>query len=118
MRIQELKVLLDTHLGARAQLVGFDYSDIFSTHLSVFLGGGDCTEDANEHFRDSLKQIPNLSVCSADTILRGITELTTPLSRYESPNGINHEFNINNKLNNPMTIFWVVNCDSMSARSF
>lgn len=94
-----IKDLIDNHLGARVKTVGFDYSDIFSTHMSVFLGGGDCTEDANEHFRGSLKLIPNLSVCSADTILRGIGELTTPLTRYESSNDIAHEFNINSKLN-------------------
>ncbi len=95
----EIKALIDHHLGARVKMAGFDYSDIFTTHLSVFLGGGDCTEDANEHFRDSLKQIPDLSVCSADTILRGIDELATPLIEYKSANGIVDEFNVNTRLN-------------------
>ncbi len=94
-----VKGLIDNHLGARVKLAGFDYSDIFSTHMSVFLAGGDSTEDANEHLRDSLKLIPNLSVCSADTILRGINELSTPLISHQSSNGTAHEFNINNKLN-------------------
>lgn len=94
-----VKHLIDNHLGTRVKTIGFDYSDILSTHMSVFLAGGDSTEDANEHLRSSLKQIPNLSVCSADTILRAIGELTTPLIQYQSPNGIGHEFNINSNLN-------------------
>ena len=94
-----VKGLIDSHLGIRAKLMGFDYSDILSTHMSVFLAGGDSTEDANEHLRDSLKLIPSLSVCSADTILRGINELTTPLITHQSANGIGHEFNINSRLN-------------------
>lgn len=94
-----VKGIIDSHLGARVKLAGFNYSDILSTHMSVFLAGGDSTEDANEHLRGSLKLIPNLSVCSADTILRGINELSTPLISHKSNNGIAHEFNINNRLN-------------------
>lgn len=45
-----LTQLIDKHLGVRVKTVGFDYSDILSTHMSVFLARGDCTEDANEHF--------------------------------------------------------------------
>ena len=40
-----------------------------------------------------------MSVCSADTILRGIKELATPTLEHKSSTGISHQFNINTKLN-------------------
>ena len=91
--------LLDEHLGKRVKYVGFDYSDIFTNHMAIFLHGGDCTEDINDHLRDNLKQVRDMSVCSADTILRGIKELATPTVEYLSSTGITHEFNINSHLN-------------------
>lgn len=91
--------LVDAHLGKRVKYVGFDYSAILSNHMAIFLNGGDCTEDINEHLRSHLKQVGNFTVCSADTILRGIKELATPTKELISPSGIKHEFNINTKLN-------------------
>lgn len=91
--------LIDNHLGKRVTYAGFDYSDILSNHLAIFFNGGDCTEDINEHLGSHLKQVRGLSVCSADTILRGIKELATPTEEYVSSSGVKHEFNINTKLN-------------------
>lgn len=91
--------LIDSHLGKRVNTVGFDYSDIFTNHMAIFLHGGDCTEDINDHLRNILKQVRGMSVCSADTILRGIKELATPTKEYLSSSGITHEFNINILLN-------------------
>ena len=67
--------------------------------MAIFFNGGDCTEDINEHLGSHLKQVRGLSVCSADTILRGIKELATPTEEYVSSSGVKHEFNINTKLN-------------------
>ena len=67
--------------------------------LSVYLTGGDCAEDINEHLRDHLKKVKGLSVCSADTVLRGIKELSTPTKIVTSKSDIEHEFNINLRLN-------------------
>jgi len=39
------------------------------------------------------------SVCIADTILRGIKELATPIEEITSSSGITHEFNINMRMN-------------------
>ncbi len=91
--------LIDNHLGKRVKYLGFDYSDILTNHMAIFLNGGDCTEDINEHLRSHLKQVRGLSVCSADTILRGIKELSTPTEEHISSSGVKHEFNINANLN-------------------
>ena len=68
-------------------------------HLAIFLQGGDCTEDIQEHLGDHLKKVWGLSVCSADTILRGIKERVTPTEEMTSSGGITHQFNINLGLN-------------------
>ena len=94
-----LPQLIDNHLGKRVSTFGFDYSDIFTNHMAIFLHGGDCTEDVNDHLRNVLKQVRGMSVCSADTILRGIKELATPTNGHLSSSGITHEFNINITLN-------------------
>jgi hypothetical protein len=91
--------LIDDHLGKRVKTFGFDYSEIFMNQLSIFFTGGDCAEDINEHLRTHLKQVKGLSVCSADTILRGIKELATPVESFTSKTGILHDFNINLRLN-------------------
>ena len=91
--------LIDQHLGKRVVYVGFDYSQILINQMSVYLTGGDCAEDINEHLRGHLKKVESLSVCSADTILRGVKELSTPIETISGPTGVAHQFNINLNLN-------------------
>ena len=94
-----LPQLIDNHLGKRVKTIGFDYSEIFTNHMAIFLHGGDCTEDVNDNLREILKQVKGLNVCSADTILRGIGELSTPTDEHVSSTGVTHQFNINKNLN-------------------
>ena len=91
--------LIDHHLGKRGKKAGFAYSEIFMNHLAIFLNGGDCTEDIGEHLGGHLSQVRGLSVCSADTILRGIKELSVPTRCIPSRNGVAHYFNSNSSLN-------------------
>ena len=91
--------LIDQHLGMRVKYSGFNYSEILMNHLAVFLNGGDCTEDIQEHLGGHLRHVRGFSVCSADTILRGIKELATPTRKLVSYNGVEHQFNINHRLN-------------------
>lgn len=94
-----IPTLIDNELGKRIKLFGFDYSDIFMNHLAIFLNGGDCTEDINLHLRDHLSTVRDFSVCSADTILRGIKELSTPLIEHTHSSGTTHFSSVNMKLN-------------------
>src|SRR5680860_642249 len=89
-----LPQLIDGHLGKRVKTFGFDYSDIFSNHLSIFLHGGDCTEDVNEHLREHLHLVKDFNVCSADTVLRGIKELSTPTVEKQSDSQVWHELSL------------------------
>jgi len=95
--------LIDRHLGQRVKTVGFSYSDIMANQLGIFLTGGDCAEDISEHLRGPLGQVKGLAVCSADTLLRGIKELSCASSeRINRDSGVIHQFNINAKLNDLM----------------
>jgi hypothetical protein len=91
--------LIDNELGARVKTVGFSYSDIIKTQFNIFLSGGDCAEDIQTHLGKHLKSIPGNHVPSADTILRGIKELSTQNTSFTSNQGKTYDFNINTKLN-------------------
>jgi len=95
--------LIDRHLGQRVKTVGFSYSDIMGNQMGIFLTGGDCAEDINEHLRGPLGQIRGMAVCSADTLLRGIKELSCPSRQVTNPDsGVVHQFNTNPRLNDLM----------------
>lgn len=91
--------LIDNQLGIRCKPYGFSYSDIIKNLMNVFFCGGDCAEDIQTHLRNTLLSIPDNNVPSADTILRGIKELSTENTTYESDNNKKYEFNININLN-------------------
>lgn len=94
-----LSQLIDTELGDRVSLFGYQFSDIIKNLTNVFLSGGDCIEDIGTHLGDHLKTIPGNYVPSPDTVLRGIKELSTENTIYTSDSGISYNFNINEKLN-------------------
>jgi len=91
--------LIDNKLGARVKTVGFSYSDIIKNQFNIFYSGGDCAEDIQTHLGKHLKSIPGNHVPSADTILRGIKELSTQNTSFTSNQGKTYDFNINTKLN-------------------
>ena len=72
-----LSSVIDSHLGLRSKLIGYQYSEIIRAIFSVFCCGGDCMEDLNLYLKDVLTERPHTRVPSADTVLRGIEELAT-----------------------------------------
>lgn len=94
-----LSQLIDNELGKRVKTFGFDYSEIFRNLSNVFLSGGDVIEDISTHLGEHLKMIPGNNVPSPDTLLRGIKELATSNTSFQSKNGIDYDFNINIALN-------------------
>ena len=91
---------IDWHLGPRVQTTGFSYSDIMANQMAVFFAGGDCAEDLSEHLRTPLSYSPELSLCSPDTLLRGIKELSCESEPLTHPtSGVKHTFNVNEPLN-------------------
>ena len=94
-----LSELIDNELGTRVKHACYQYSEIIRNLTNIYLSGGDVIEDINTYLGEYLKNIPGNNVPSADTILRGIKELSTENTTYISKSGISYNFNINNTLN-------------------
>ena len=65
----------------------------------LFLSEGDCAEDIQEHLRSDFLQIPDLKVCSADSIGRVLKNLKQEKEIHLSTSGIEHQFSNHDKLN-------------------
>ena len=95
-----LSSVIDSHLGLRSKLIGYQYSEIIRAVFSVFCCGGDCMEDLNLYLKDVLAERPHTRVPSADTVLRGIEELATENISYTvEKTGNVYDFNTAEKLN-------------------
>ena len=70
-----LSSTIDSTLGLRCKLYGYQYSEIIRSLLCVYFCGGSCVEDVTTHLAGHLSLHPTLRTCSADTILRAINEL-------------------------------------------
>ena len=71
-----LSSVIDSTLGMRCRLYGYQYSEIIRSLMSVYFCGGSCIENVTTHLMYHLSLHPTLRTCSADTILRAIKELT------------------------------------------
>jgi hypothetical protein len=65
----------------------------------LFLSGGDCAEDIQEHLKSDFLQIPNLKVCSPDTIGRVLKSLSNKKEIHISDSCIEHQFSHHESLN-------------------
>ena len=52
-----LSSVIDSHLGLRSTLIGYQYSEIIRAIFSVFCCGGDCMEDLNSYSEDIVKAV-------------------------------------------------------------
>ncbi len=95
----EIDKLVEQHLGSRPSQSTYSYSDVIKNNWMIFLSGGDCAEDIEEHLKSNLEQIPNLNVCSADTIGRVQKNLAQPKVVHVSKAGVEHHFSYHDNLN-------------------
>lgn len=91
---------IDSTLGLRSKVYGYQYSEIIRSLMCVYFCGGSCVEDVTSHHMETLCLHPHLRTCSADTILRVIRELTTPNLTYRSDSGKSYDFYVAPDLNN------------------
>lgn len=91
--------LVDKTLGVRPGATSYRYSEIFRTLFGVFLCGGDCIEDVTEHVGRYLGLQPGSRIPSADTMLRGLKELSCENITYKSGSGGKYDFNTCDRLN-------------------
>ena len=95
----KLSSVIDSTLGLRCRLYGYQYSEIIRSLMSVYFCGGSCIEDVTTHLMPHLSLHPTLRTCSADTILRSIKELTQDNISYTSDTGKTYDFNTADNLN-------------------
>ena len=68
-----LSPIIDRTLGQRCRsIIGYKYSEIVRSLMSVYFCGGSCVEDVTSHLMRHLSYHPTLRTCSSDTILRAI----------------------------------------------
>ena len=95
-----LSPVIDSTLGQRcSSVIGYQFSEIVRSLMSVYFCGGSCVEDVTSHLMRHLSYHPTLRTCSSDTILRGIKELTQENITYTSDQGKTYDFNTAGKLN-------------------
>ena len=90
---------IDSTLGLRCTMFGYQYSEILRSLMCVYLCGGSCIEDVTTYLMKHLSLHPTLRTCSADTILRAIEELTFKSITYKSASGKSYDFNTADKMN-------------------
>ena len=95
----KLSSIIDATLGRRCTLYGYQYSEIIRSLMCVYFCGGSCIEDVTTHLMPHLSLHPTLRTCSADTILRAISELTQENVSYRSDMGKTYGFNTVDRLN-------------------
>ena len=68
-----LSSVIDSHLGLRSKLIGYQYSEIIRAVFSVFCCGGDCMEDLNLYLKDVLTERPHTRVTKSPDpdVIRG-----------------------------------------------
>ena len=94
-----LSSTIDSALGLRCKLYGYQYSEIIRSLLCVYSCGGSCVEDITTHLMGHLSLHHTLRTCNADTILRAINELTQENIPYTSDAGKSYDFNTADTLN-------------------
>ena len=110
---------IDSTLGLRCTMFGYQYSEILRSLMCVYLCGGSCIEDVTTHLMKHLSLHPTLRTCSADTILRAIEELTCKNITYKSASDKSYDFNTADKTSCQQVLFllwfhvcldWMENC--------
>ena len=92
--------VIDSTLAQRCcSIIGYQFSEIVRSLMSVYFCGGSCVEDVTSHLMRQLSYHPTLRTCSSDTILRAIKELTQENISYTSDQGKIYDFNTADKLN-------------------
>lgn len=94
----KMSPIIDGYLGLRSRLIGYQYSEISLAMLCNFLCGGDRTEDIYR-IHDMIEQKPGLRICSPDTVLRAMTELSVEDTVYTADSGKEYRFNTSEHLN-------------------
>lgn len=95
--------LCDAKLPPLASQSNYSWRDVFYALCTVYLCGGDCPEDLNQHIKGHFKNNPKLNIPSADTLLRRMSELVVRAKKGRTPRGaVEHSYCVNELLEDLM----------------
>jgi hypothetical protein len=95
----ELNKVITRRLGVREHALQYQYHDVISNLFWIYFCGGDHIEDIGEHLRNCLEYRPDTKICSPDTLLRCLNELSVENVTYTSESGNAYDFNLAPQLN-------------------
>ena len=55
----EIRKFIANQLGKRSFTKDYSYGNLFCNFFNLFLSGGECAEDLQQHFRPTPEQIPD-----------------------------------------------------------
>lgn len=93
-----IEKIVDRELGIRSSLIGYQYGEIIRAMMCNYICGGDRIEDI-KIYEQGIEYMPGMRICSPDTILRAIDELSVGNTVYPAQNGNSYCFNTADKLN-------------------
>ena len=102
---------IDEYLGRRCVSVGYRYGEIVRAMMCNFFCGGDRTEDIN-NIKGRVGYGPDGRLCSPDTVLRMLSQLTTADTVYTSVSGRQYRFNTAESLNG-LLVYVAVKCGQL-----
>lgn len=93
--------LFDSELGLRVKTFGYQYGEIMRAMMCNYFCGGDRMEDI-KIYQPGIEYMPGMKLCSPDTMLRAIDELTEANTCYTAESGKSYDFNTSERLNTLM----------------
>lgn len=99
IRQKDIPGLIDQTLGKRPSQAQYSWSDIITSLWYVFLAGGSCSEDLQQHLRSTLEDLPDANIPSADTVLTTLQGLSPACESYTSNQNVTHQFSIHPRMN-------------------
>ena len=67
----KLSSVIDSTLGMRCRLYGYQYSEIIRSLMSVYFCGGSCIEDVTTHLMYHLSSLPRKRLSNSITSVEG-----------------------------------------------
>jgi len=108
---------VDKELGFRNIRAHYSYTDILFSLLGNSLCNGEYISDL-EHFKNNYNDQFFNQIPSADTVEYACQELKTPTIVEKTVQGIEHQFNFNNKANNTLIALCVKTGQLKKARKY
>lgn len=88
--------ILHDNLPSLSTKSAYSWKDIFYTFSSIYFCGGNCIEDAKTILAKQFGKNPLFNLCSPDTILRRMGELSDGEQHYRTTRGtVEHQFSTN-----------------------